>query len=77
VEGLKWRVSCIQRDVQLQVRWPSGQWIQATAGAPAQVAVRLRFGVLPGKACEPGQVADYCQEQLVSERRWMIGGAGR
>ena len=64
-------------DVQLQVRAAGRQRVQAALGAPGQVAAQVRFGVLPGGAREARQVGGHCQAQLVSERRWMIGGDGR
>jgi len=60
-------------DVQLQVRPPGGQRVQAALGAPGQVTAQVRFGVLPGGAREPGQVGGHCQAQLVRERRQGIG----
>lgn len=41
VEGLNWRTSCIQPDGQLQVRAPGGERVQATFGAPGQVAAQV------------------------------------
>jgi hypothetical protein len=64
-------------DVQLQVRPPRGEWVQAALGAPGQVAAQIGFGVVTRRALEPGQVGGHRQPQLVSERRQMIGGAGR
>jgi len=70
-------------DVQLQVRAPGGQRVQAALGAPDQVAAQIRFSVLAGCALEAGQVGGYCQPQPVSERlrrigrRWGQLGKGR
>ena len=63
-------------DVQLQVRSPGGQRVQATLGAPGEVAAQVRFGVLAGGALEAGQVGGYCQPQPVGERRQRIGRYG-
>jgi hypothetical protein len=54
-----------------------GQRIHAAFSAPGQVAAQVRFSVLPGGAGEAGQVGSHCQEQLVSERRWLTGGDER
>jgi hypothetical protein len=56
-------------DVQLQMRPPRGQRVQAALGAPGQVAAQIRFGVLTGRALEAGQVGSRCQSQPVGERR--------
>ena len=64
-------------DVQLQVWPPRGEWVQAALGAPGQVAAQIGFGVVTRRALEPGQVGGHRQPQLVSERRQVIGGAGR
>ena len=61
-------------DVELEVRPPGGQRIQATLGAPGQVAAQVGLGVLAGGALEAGQVGSHCQPQLVSERHRRIGG---
>jgi hypothetical protein len=37
-------------DVQLQVRPPRGQRVQAAFGAPGQIAAQVGFGVLAGGA---------------------------
>ena len=46
-------------DVQLQVRPPGGQRIQAAFGAPGQIAAKVGVGVLAGAAIEPGQVGSH------------------
>jgi hypothetical protein len=61
-------------DVQLQVRPLGGQRVQASFRAPGEVAARVGFGVVAGRAREAGQVGSHCQPQLVSERRRRIGG---
>ena len=61
-------------DVQLQVRPPRGQRVQAPPGAPGQVAAQVRFGVLAGGPREAGQVGGHCQPQPVGERLRRIGG---
>ena len=61
-------------DVQLQVRAPGGQRVQAVLGAPGQEAAQIGFGVIAGGALETGQVGSHCQPQLISERHRMIGG---
>ena len=63
-------------DVQLQVRPPGGQRVQAARGAPGKVAAQVRFGVLPGGAFEAGQVRGHCQPQPVSKQRQGIGRYG-
>jgi hypothetical protein len=61
-------------DVELQLRAPCGQRVQAVPGAPGEVAAQVRCGVLSGGALEAGQVGSHCQPQLISERHEMIGG---
>lgn len=61
-------------DIQLQVRSAGGQRVQAAVSAPGQVAAQIGLGVLPGRTLEPGQVASYCQPQLISRRDKTIGG---
>ena len=56
-----------------RVRAPRGQWVQATFGAPGQVATQVGPGVLTGGPLEPGQVGGHCQPQLVSERLRRMG----
>jgi len=59
--------------VQLQVRPPCGQRVQAAVGAPGAIAAQVRFGVLAGGALEPGQVTGHGQPQLIAERHKTIG----
>jgi hypothetical protein len=61
-------------DVQLQVRPPGGQRVQAALRAPGQVAAQVGFGVRAGGALEAGQVGSYCQSQPVGERLRKIAG---
>ena len=61
-------------DVQLQVRPPGGQWIQAALSAPGQVAPQVRLGVIAGGILEPGQIASDREPQPISERHKSIGG---
>ena len=61
-------------DVQLQVRPPGGQRVQAALGALGEVAAQVGFGVLAGGPREAGQVGGYCQPQPVGERLRRIGG---
>jgi hypothetical protein len=61
-------------DVQLRVRAPGGQRIQAAPGAPGREAARAGFGVIAGGALETGQVCSRCPPQLISERHRTIGG---
>jgi hypothetical protein len=61
-------------DVQLQVRPPGSQRVQAALGAPRQVTAQVGFGVLAGGALEAGQVGSHRQPQPVGERRRRIGG---
>jgi len=61
-------------DVQLQVRPPGSQWIQAALCAPGEVAAQVGFGVLAGGALEPGQVGSHGEPQPVSYRHKAIGG---
>jgi hypothetical protein len=56
-------------DVQLQVRPPRGQWVQAALGALGQVAAQVGFSAITGGACEAGQVGSNCQSQPVGKRR--------
>jgi hypothetical protein len=69
-------------DVQLQVRPLGGERVQATLGAPGQVAAQVGFGVLAGGALEAGQVGSHRQSQPVGERlrriarRWGQLGEG-
>jgi len=58
-------------DVQLQVRPPRGQRVQAALSAPGQVAAQAGFGVLAGGAGEPGQVGVRRQRQ---PSRYRISG---
>ena len=54
-------------DVQLQVRPPGGQRIQAALGAPGQVAAQVGFGVLAGGAlgyAADGALASWVQRGL-------------
>ena len=48
-------------DVQLRVRPPGGQRVQAALGTPGQVTAQVGFGVLARGALEAGQVGGHCQ----------------
>ena len=61
-------------DVQLQVRTPGSQRVQALLRAPGKVAAQVGFGVLVGGALEPGEVSGHSQPQPVSERFGRIEG---
>ena len=61
-------------DVQLQVRPPGGQRVQAPLCAPGEEAAQVGFGVLAGGALEAGQVGSHGQPQLISDGHRTIGG---
>jgi hypothetical protein len=63
-------------DVQLQVRAPRGERVQSVSRAPGKEAAQVRFGVLTGRALDPGQVGSHGRPQLVSERPETIGWEG-
>ena len=44
----------VHPDVQLQVRAPGQEGVQAALGAPGEVAAQIRVGVGSGGALEPG-----------------------
>jgi hypothetical protein len=54
-----------------------GQRIQAAPGAPGEEAAQAGFGVLTGRAPEPGQVGSHGQPQPIGEHCWMTGRDGR
>jgi hypothetical protein len=64
-------------DIQLQVRAPRGQRVQAAFGAPGQVAAQVGLGVLAGGTLETGQIGRHCQPQLISDLHQRIGRDGR
>jgi hypothetical protein len=46
--------------------------VAAALGTPGKEAAQVRFGVITGRALIAGQVAGYCQPQLISERHKRI-----
>ena len=60
-------------DVQLQVRPPGGQRVQATLSAPGEVTAEVGLGVLARRALEAGQLGRHGQPWLISKRRWAVG----
>jgi hypothetical protein len=55
-------------DVQLQVRAPGQERLEAAVGAPREVAAQIGVGMVAGSALEPGKVGGHCKPQPVSMR---------
>ena len=53
-------------DVQLQVRAPGQERVQAAVSAPREVAAQIGVGMVAGSALEPGKIGGHCEPQPVS-----------
>src|SRR5258708_6135908 len=63
-------------DVQLPVRAPGQERVQAPLGTPGEIAAQLRVGMVWGGAFEPGKIGSYREPQPISMRDQSAGLGG-
>jgi hypothetical protein len=63
-------------DVQLQMRAPGQERVQASLGTPGEIAAQIGVGMVSGGALEPGKIGSYREPQPISMRDQSAGLGG-
>src|SRR5258708_34341096 len=63
-------------DVQLQMRAPGQERVQASLGTPGEIAAQIGVGMVSGGALEPGKIGSYREPQPISIRDQSAGLGG-